>query len=55
MLKVIGKGQVVFERSQSQVPYVNTGKVKIGCAYIRPPQPIRGDYELNLQGVLLAK
>ena len=33
-------------------PY-NTGRVRIGCAYIPPPMPIRGLDAMRLQSALL--
>ena len=47
-------GQIVIQPSRENVRYIDTGKVKIGCAYIRVC-PALTDGECHLQGWILKR
>ena len=47
-------GQIVLQPSRESIRYIDTGKVKIGCAYIPPPRPLT-DSEERVQGWILQR
>lgn len=47
-------GQIVIKPSRENVRYIDTGKVKIGCAYIPPPRSLTVS-ETQLQGWILER
>ena len=43
LIKVPATGKIVIKPQRETIRYVDTGKVKIGCAYV--PKPIRMTYD----------
>lgn len=45
-------GQVVIDKRPTTVRYLDTGKVKIGCAYVPPPARMTRDEEIVQSSLL---
>ena len=46
-------GVTRIDKSPTQICYYDTGKVKIGCAYVPKPMPMHSD-SVRIQGILLS-
>jgi hypothetical protein len=46
-------GVTRIDKSPTQICYYDTGKVKIGCAYVPKPMPMHPD-AVQIQGILLS-
>lgn len=45
-------GQIVIDRTPTRIRYIDTGKVKIGCAYLPKPARMTRDEE-TIQSLML--
>lgn len=52
LIKDHSTGVIRIDKSPTQIRYYDTGKVKIGCAYIPKPMPMTNE-SILIQGALL--